>query len=235
MSETVDKREAKLAQHPKDLSPEYHKAHKQLMLWAAILFVWEFVGIDLDKAKDAEGYAGALIKSIRSPQAVPWVLLVLVVYFLFKCSTEWAQCHLQRRKMRFARVDFISAWLVSLIAIALYVGQAISRVQFADSLHGWAPWIALIIGTLVGAFFGGSVFAAWLLYDMRQKPARNEIWLLLIGPAMLILSVTISRFLGLPINWPLALAGMAVGAFAMVASVTREKLLAAIIKVWRHQ
>ena len=49
------KREPRPAPHPKELSPEYHKAHKQLMLWAAILFIWEFVEINLDKAKDAEG------------------------------------------------------------------------------------------------------------------------------------------------------------------------------------
>ncbi|HEX3145973.1 MAG TPA: hypothetical protein VHQ64_18510 [Pyrinomonadaceae bacterium] len=35
---------------PKPLSAEYHKAHKQLMLWSAILFIWESVGIDLEKA-----------------------------------------------------------------------------------------------------------------------------------------------------------------------------------------
>src|SRR5438552_4102710 len=58
---------------PKALTPEYHKARKQLMLWAAILFIWELVGIDLEKAKEVGGNAGALITAIKSPQAVPWV------------------------------------------------------------------------------------------------------------------------------------------------------------------
>ena len=52
------------------------------MRWASILFIWEFVGIDLEKAKDAEGYAGALVRSLKSPQAVPWILLALVFCFL---------------------------------------------------------------------------------------------------------------------------------------------------------
>lgn len=69
---------------PAALSGEYHKARKQLMLWSAILFIWELVGIDLDKAKDAEGNVGALIKSIKSPQAIPWALLIMVGYFVFK-------------------------------------------------------------------------------------------------------------------------------------------------------
>jgi hypothetical protein len=40
---------------PKALTPEYHKARKQLMLWAGILFVLELVGIDFEKAKEAGG------------------------------------------------------------------------------------------------------------------------------------------------------------------------------------
>lgn len=140
----------KRPREPDALSTEYHKAHKQLMLWAAILFVWEFVGIDLDKAKDAEGYAGALVKSIKSPQAVPWVLLALVVYFLFKCSTEWAQCHSERRKLRFARADFVSAWLVAVAAIALYIGQAVSHSQFADTLQDKSFRVSLILSFCIG-------------------------------------------------------------------------------------
>src|SRR6266404_3943523 len=95
--------------HPRELSTEYHKAHKQLMLWAAILLIWELVGVDLSKAKDAGGNIGPIVTALKSPQAVPWALLGLVGYFLFKCSIEWAQCHVERRKLRFARADFISA------------------------------------------------------------------------------------------------------------------------------
>jgi hypothetical protein len=105
------------------------------MLWATILLVWELIGVDLSKAKDAGGNVGPIVTALKSPQAVPWVLLALVLYFLLKCSIEWAQCHLERRKIRFARADFISAWIVSLAAIVLYIGQALSRVQFADFLQ----------------------------------------------------------------------------------------------------
>ena len=36
------------------------------MLWAGILLIWELVGVDLEKAKDAEGNVGAIVKSIKS-------------------------------------------------------------------------------------------------------------------------------------------------------------------------
>lgn len=122
----------KPARDPQALTSEYHKARKQLMLWAGILFIWELVGIDLEKAKEAGGNAGAIITAIKSPQAVPWVLLILVAYFLFKTSIEWYQCSGPRRALRVSRIDFGSAWIVTVLACALYAYQAISRIQFAD-------------------------------------------------------------------------------------------------------
>jgi hypothetical protein len=156
--------------HPKELSSEYHKAHKQLMLWAAILFVWELVGIDLEKAKDAEGYAGALVRSIKSPQAVPWVLLFLVLYFLFKCSMEWAQCFIERRKMPFARADFVAAWTVALAAIALYVGQAMSRVQFANVVQTKTK---AVLGLVYGLSGGGFLILGLFLFRETLNEEGN--------------------------------------------------------------
>ena len=143
---------------PKALSLEYHKAHKQVMLWSTVLFVWEFVGIDLEKAKDAEGYAGAAIRSLKSPQAVPWVLLLVVLYFLFKCSVEWAQCHVDRRRIVVARIDYISALVVSAAAIALYVGQSMSSVQVADLVSSQANVIfSVFYGLVAGTFIGAGI------------------------------------------------------------------------------
>lgn len=142
--------EPKPAPHPKELSSEYHKAHKQLMLWSTILLIWELVGVDLGKAKDAGGNIGPIVTALKSPQAVPWALLGLVIYFLFKCSVEWAQCNPDRKKMRFASLDFYSAWFVSLVSIILYFGQAIRRAQFAN-LAG-ASRIVSLLAILVAAF-----------------------------------------------------------------------------------
>src|SRR5260370_41071687 len=91
---------------PAALSSEYHKAHKQLMLWAAILFIWELVGVDLNKAIATGGNIGAIVNSIRSPQAVPWVLLILVGYFAFKLRVEWLQSRAARREIREAKHDY---------------------------------------------------------------------------------------------------------------------------------
>ncbi|MGZ8845462.1 MAG: hypothetical protein ACXW3C_03265 [Pyrinomonadaceae bacterium] len=198
---------------PDALSAEYHKAHKQVMLWATILFIWELVGVDLGKAKDAGGYIGPIVTALKSPQAVPWVLLALVLYFLFKCSTEWAQCQADRRKMRFARADFISAWIVSLAAIILYVGQTLSRVQFADLLQKNA----------IGALSFGAGFVVVLpliqIVDLvlawKRVSKRGRAWGILI-PVLMVVSFIlamwiIAKYKEVPLNWGNVLIGALVG------------------------
>lgn len=196
---------AKSTRDPAALSSEYHKAHKQLMLWSAILFVWEFVGIDLSEAKDAGGYIGPIVKALKSPQAVPWVLLLLVFYFLFKCSIEWAQCHVDRRKIRFARVDYVSALIVASAAIALYIGQAVSRVQFADILQDKGIRASLVIGISVG-------FSILILSAQRIFPIP-QVRMLLIPMFMLwvVASVWITGvvFDGIHLQWTILLITMA--------------------------
>jgi hypothetical protein len=155
----------KLARDPQALTSEYHKARKQLMLWAGILFIWELVGIDLEKAKEAGGNAGAIITSIRSPQAVPWALLILVAYFLFRFTVEWYQSNVSRRQMVVARIDFYSSWFISLLAITLYIGQSIRRVQFAN-LTGKFRLVAFVVPVLASVL-------AMLVYKQLSRPLER--------------------------------------------------------------
>jgi hypothetical protein len=137
---------------PRALSAEYHKARKQLMLWAGILFIWELVGIDLEKAKEAGGNFGSIVNAIKSPQAVPWALLILIVYFAFKLRIEWGQCNQIRRQVRESRIDYYSAFIVAAAACALYFAQAISQIQFANVLQRSDRASSLLAGVSIGAF-----------------------------------------------------------------------------------
>jgi hypothetical protein len=161
---------SKPARDPQALTSEYHKARKQVLLWAGILFIWELVGIDLEKAKDAGGNAGAIITSIKSPQAVPWVLVILVVYFLFKTTIEWYQCNPMRRASRVSRVDFLSAWAIPLLAFALGIYQAIRNVQFADRIflpNGGIEQLSVL-------FLAGSYLTSQLFRELLRKPSKNR-------------------------------------------------------------
>jgi hypothetical protein len=148
------------------------------MLWSAILFIWELVGIDLEKAKEAGGNAGALIGSIKSPQAIPWALLILIAYFLFKCSVEWYQCSKARRDLLVSKVDFVSAWVFPLLAYALYAYQGVRQVQLADRLQNTSIGLLPIIFPLLAwPIFQG----IQRLRDARLRKRRPDV-LALIDP-----------------------------------------------------
>jgi hypothetical protein len=149
-SQPLSKRQSR---EPQALSNEYHRARKQLMMWSAILFIWELVGVDLDRMKEAGGNFGALVGALKSPQAVPWALVILVAYFLFKVTIEWFQCAASRRALRVSQIDFVSAWLVALVAYALYIAQ-LSGSQIANQLQssrekGHSVLLGLVLGIVI--------------------------------------------------------------------------------------
>lgn len=196
---------------PRPLSTEYHKSHKQLMLWSTILFIWELIGVDLEKARDVGGNVGPVVTALKSPQAIPWVLVILVLYFSFKCSIEWAQCQAERRSVRFARIDFISAWVVSVSAIFLYLGQAVARVQLANSpnfhpfLFLLLAWYPVIIGTFI------YIIAT---QDREKRLHWRRTVLLPLAASVLLLTAVLSSIERL--KWPIA---AALGVCGLIGSV----------------
>lgn len=173
-----DTRSQKPAREPQALSTEYHKARKQLMLWAGILFIWELVGIDLDRAKEA-GNAGAIISAIKSPQAIPWVLVVLVGYFLFKTWIEWDQCNSLRRQRRASRFDYGSAWVVALLAALLYGYQSVKGIQVADTLQNSVKVRSVLVGLVTGVMLVWFAIGGFVYYKrLRELTARKLITLL---------------------------------------------------------
>jgi hypothetical protein len=214
-----------LIPEPGALSSEYYKGRQQLMLWAGVLFIWELVGIDLGRAAESGGNVGSLLKSIKSPQAVPWALLILVAYFLFKVTVEWYQSSLVRRNMRASRIDFYSAWIISVMAYALYFGQTISHVQFANLLNDNMAKLSIILGTYIGVTF--AIAGVSLLIRMNSPEGaeprfRVKVVLASSGAVALLICVFVARAKGTRLFWSLVLIGIACGATFTVGPLLLE-------------
>src|SRR6476620_11936009 len=111
------------------LSESYQGAHKAYGLSSALLIAWEFIGIEFD-ARPIE----SLRLTLKSPQAVPYILVVLVAYFAFRFTIEWFQADPRRRSMIPSRIDFGAAHLIGALSLVLYGYQAYSQVQIANVL-----------------------------------------------------------------------------------------------------
>lgn len=207
-SMTQDKAPTRSAREPQALSSEYHKARKQLILWAGILLVWELVGVDLAKAEASGGNVGAIVSAIKSPQAVPWVLIVLVAYFFFKMNIEWHQCSLPRRQLRVSKIDFYSAWVVTLGAYLLYVAQRISRVQFADLLVSedrFSVIFALVLVVSIALYVR-------VLSELFHKPFRlGSSILRIVRPTVTMIGAVIITYISSPRGARYSLIGAIIG------------------------
>jgi len=149
------------------LTEAYQDARKAYGLAGALLIALELIGIDFG-ATPIE----SINVTLKSPQAVPYILVVLVLYFALRLTIEWKQSHPGRRAMVSSRVDFALAHFIGISSLILYGIQALLRIQIADKVPP-PKFLALMFG-----FMGGqmSMFAITrLLFTHYRQVAGNRL------------------------------------------------------------
>ena len=133
---------------PPELSDAYHRGRRSYGFFSGLLIAWELIGVEINEApfKDFDVL-------LKSPQAAPYVLIALVLYFAFRTTIEWKQSDQARRGLRASRVDFGVAHLLGVVAIALYGLQRLLEVQIAD-FFGLNYNLTGVLGMMPGMFFG---------------------------------------------------------------------------------
>lgn len=137
------------------LTEQYYKARKSLALFSGLLFAWEFVGLEITPKPFQD-----IDLTLKSPQATPYVLLALSVYFLIRLLTEWYQSSAERRANRASRVDLGLSLSIPTIAVLTFSVQRALEIQIAN--------IASLSGLLGGA--GGTLISLGLTYPHLRRP-----------------------------------------------------------------
>ncbi len=120
------------------LSESYQKARKSYGLFAALLLAWELIGLGLEAAQEP----GGIVKvTVKSPQAAPYVLLVLVLFFAFRITIEWMQCDEDRRSLFPAKIDYWASHTIGVSALLIFGIQRFFEFQVADQI--WFELISL--------------------------------------------------------------------------------------------
>jgi hypothetical protein len=117
----------RLTEQPPALTEAYHKARRSYVLFSALLIAWELIGFEVSEVP-LENVKIA----VKSPQAIPAVLIALIVYFALRILQEWSQCDVRRRKDKWALSDFAGANTIAAVAILIYSIQRVLEVQLAD-------------------------------------------------------------------------------------------------------
>lgn len=109
------------------LTEAFHAARRAYGLASALLIAWELVGIEFGESP-IEG----LKVTLKSPQAVPYILTALTLYFAVRFTVEWHQADERRREMSASRADYFFAHLIGAAALILYIYQSLLHVQVAN-------------------------------------------------------------------------------------------------------
>ena len=157
----------------------YYRARKALGLTSGLLLAWALIGIEVPAAP----FEGINI-TLKSPEAAPYVLIALIVYFWFRTWIEWHQTATVRRQRWPSLVDFIAATSIAATALVIYGFQIARGLQVADQIQP----VLIVPALLMGALFG-SVAANVAAIIFRRRPAadfRSQFLILLFGPSVVL-------------------------------------------------
>ena len=126
------------------VSSSFDKARRSYGVATALLLGWALVGIEL-----SDKPLSSVDVTLKSPHAAPFIMLASVIYFAFRFTIEWYLSEPERRAHSAARIDFGFAHLLGVVAVVIFVGQQLTKVQLADKFTtAWA--ITVISGCLFG-------------------------------------------------------------------------------------
>jgi hypothetical protein len=137
------------------LTEGYEKSHRSLMLSCGLLLAWELIGVEIGD-RPLSDYNIVL----KSPEAVPLVLLILVLYFMFKITIEWHQCHVDRRSKVPSKIDYYFSVFLAVMALGIYFYQQLLNTQIVE-IFGSNIGIDII---LILISLNSSFFAVYFLY-----------------------------------------------------------------------
>jgi hypothetical protein len=126
------------------LTNPYYRAHKAYAFFAGLLLAWAFVGIEIQNPP-----IESVNFTLNSPEAVPYVLAVLIVYFGFRLTIEWFQSPSAARKKLSARIDLFIAHFLGVASILLFVVQLLFEFQIATASSALYA-VPLFFGLLSG-------------------------------------------------------------------------------------
>tara|TARA_R110002126_G_scaffold25171_16_gene86459 strand:- start:2211 stop:2981 length:771 start_codon:yes stop_codon:yes gene_type:complete len=120
------------------MNEAYYKARRNFNLFSGLLLGWEYLGVTITRPGEATADAtipGTNLKAtILNPEAIPFVVFLLVMFFGFRWLVEFFQNNVGRRKTRPSVFDFWASAILSIFAIAVYLIQQLSDVRIADNI-----------------------------------------------------------------------------------------------------
>lgn len=173
--------EAELAQ----LTSEYHKTRRQLMLWTAVLFCHVLLELKPDDFELIGNKVGAILKMLASRQMLDVALIALIIYFFVRLWITWFQCDPKRRRIMVSRIDMGFSIVVSASGLAVYLFQSLKSIALHNSIFSSVDnWLAILVlnGSWATGLLGIALIFRLTDYQSIHRPHFTRYtYVLLIG------------------------------------------------------
>lgn len=126
------------------LSDTYHKARRSYGFFAGLFLAWELVGVSF-----GEKPFGSYNVTLKSSEAVPYVLFLLLLYFAFRTTIEWFQCDTERRSTAVSRIDFWSSHSIALLSLIVFFIQIYTGEQIAVNIYSAIGLVMILFYHLI--------------------------------------------------------------------------------------
>jgi len=206
------------------LSENYHKARRQYALFSGLLIAWEFVGLRLHH--DSLRSKGI---DILSPQAVPFALIALILYFFYRIVMEWLRNDESTRERALSMTDFAVSHFLALGAIGVFIYQRMAAIQIADNIRLWVGQVN--VGDVFAGIFGVLVVSIVSMSYMSFK-RRGGVVLdnFLVGLSLATIITFVFSFVinGIDTGWAISVAFGGI----LAATVTMVYLVLGKLRKW---
>lgn len=155
-----------------DLSEHFYKSRNSLLLFSGLLIAWELIGISLEEASTS-----GLKVNIKNVDAIPYVILLLVIYFSYRLIVEWFQSDEGRRSLKQSRIDFYISLAIPVLAILLFFIQKIFGVSVFEKFQFYILFPIAIIFAFVAYAMMGWGFTSLLDYWAKKRVQKVYMYL----------------------------------------------------------
>ncbi len=137
-----------------EITESYQKARRIYAGFSGLLLGWEFIGIQF-----LEAGVSSLKFGIKNPEAIPYVILILVIYFSYRLTNEWTILDKSSKASKSVKIDFLVSHLLGLLSIIIFVYQQLSGIQVFQIIQE-----NLLLIFIIGMAFGAGLMA-YLTFD----------------------------------------------------------------------
>jgi hypothetical protein len=156
----------------------YYKTKRALLLFVGGLLLAIFAGF---KIVNGEQRISFMPFQLERPELLSTILFVVVAFYLFQLSLQWAAQQAEVQENKFHRIDFISTVAIGALAALCYFGSL--AIPFSRTLNISLDvsalfvfaigFIAVIAVTIYGSIRAEKL-AAWFGKFVKGEVAKNE-------------------------------------------------------------